>query len=156
MASYILKRKLFTTDILGAENELRNAESILATLSPNSPRYQKLKDNIEARRRSLQTMQQTSQMVPNQVYTTAPATPSPAPKPTTPPPPPPKPNPTTAAPKQNPMNGATKTSNFKLGKVGKGALIGTAVLGTAYLASRQINKNKEKKAQSLQNSNTNV
>ena len=156
MASYILKRKLFTTDIQGAEHELRNAESILATLPQNSPRYQKLKDNIENRRRSLQTMQQTSQMAPNQVYTTAPATPTPAPKPTTPPPPPPKPNPTTAAPKQNPMNGATKTSNFKLGKVGKGALIGTAVLGTAYLASRQINKNKEKKAQSLQNSNTNV
>jgi len=156
MASYILKRKLFTTDIQAAENELRQAEALLARTPQNSPRYQTLKTNVDARRSSLQRMTQTSQMAPNQVYTTAPATPTPAPKPTTPPPPPPKPNPTTAAPKQNPMNGATKTSNFKLGKVGKGALIGTAVLGTAYLASRQINKNKEKKAQNLQNNSTNV
>ena len=78
---------------------------------------------MEDRRESLQRMTQTAGMAPNTVYTQ----PAPAPKPTAPAPP------TTTAPPKPPKGptGTTTAASNKInwGKVGKGALIGGAVVG---------------------------
>lgn len=136
MASYILKRKLFTTDIQAAENELKQAEALLARTPQTSSRYQTLKSNVEARRSSLQRMTQTAGMTPNAVYTRPAPAPSPAPTTTAPPPPKPPTGSTTGA-----------AGKVNWGKVGKGALIGGAVIGAGYLAAKQIKKNKAQQPQ---------
>ena len=65
MTTFVLRRKLFTTDIEGAQNEINNLENILKRTDPNSARYKTLQENLNARRASLNSMKQTSSLVPS-------------------------------------------------------------------------------------------